>query len=758
MKISRISVFLVFAVLTLSSVANAKYDPPGPPAVEVRVWLVNFTPLENFDDGANGKSDILFEGSADVKKGGKSYKLYFEYDYDSVSGAIVPKNSKGKEVMYLLYSERECWPVNLEVEVKATDVDSPPIDPNDFLGSAKFKVDPQLKKEHYSITIPGKFLVNVYVEAVPVRDDADKCSYFFDQPETMSSSIVTKSGTNIYDFELANMLDMWIGEKGYANMLVVFQQCFGGGMADDILDKLDGDIAILSASKHDEPAYGYKNAESMEKQKTNPYTREVLKGLKEDKKAEDVGKSAEKKDEFSAYGAKRYYEGATSVRKNVEHPQYVSKGKGNAISLGKRADGSEVKSKHAIVFGGNNNKMRHWKNIEEFVGLLLKSKGFSDEDIVVLADSGKNSGKAYVDGPGTKQALWNAIKDLSAKMNKDEQLVIYVTDHGNLETADKAVRKVINDPVRQPIPPRNNELKDGALWLLNESFLNLLNITDDNDPYLALMVSLQDGTEDINEISEFLSNVIVYLNGKALKANEIEPVYALDNKPDLDAYEVTFPIYNESLLKEKNLIELEFVEPEVFEPFLVEVVVISTGAMPDLVFEELNESDVAPLPQKTTFVVDLDTVVSTDRIELNESEMDELLGNELFELIVEKKEWYNNNTHLVPDILKSWFGNEKINVEIEMKDGGAMDIYLVLENAYVTELEKGKLSDATAKAKLREDTARRILNSDDPVKEIQDAYGSGEIRYEGVGLMKSLQVEFTKVIVRIYFVITDLLG
>ncbi|NOY10532.1 MAG: hypothetical protein GXO67_00275, partial [Archaeoglobi archaeon] len=158
-------------LVSLAGVGNAEYDPPGPPAVEVRVWLLSFTPLDNFDDGWNGKSDIRFEASGSAKDG-QGYYTYFEYDHDTVSGKIVPKSKEGKDVMQILYKVRECWPVDLEVEIKATDVDNPPVDPDDYLGSAKFTVDKTLKKRFYSVVIPGKFVVNVYVEAVPVKEDS----------------------------------------------------------------------------------------------------------------------------------------------------------------------------------------------------------------------------------------------------------------------------------------------------------------------------------------------------------------------------------------------------------------------------------------------------------------------------------------------------------------------------------------------------------------------------------------------------------
>ncbi|AIY91233.1 C13 family peptidase [Geoglobus acetivorans] len=755
MRKSILSGILVFFIFSLTGVVSAEYDPPGPPAVEVRVLLLSFTPLDNFDDGWNGKSDIRFEASGSARDG-KGYSTYFEYDHDSVKGKVVPKNKEGKNVMYVLYTVRECWPVDLEVEIKATDIDNPPVDPDDVLGSAKFTVDKMVKKKYYNVVIPGKFVVNVYVEAVPVKEDSDKCAYFFDQPEAKSSSIVTKSGANIYDFEFANMLKMWIADRGFANMLIFFQQCFGGGMTDDILRKIDGDIAITSAAKHDEVAYGYN--ETSVGVKVDPFSREVMEGLKSGKSAKEIGRDVERNDDYGVYAKGRY---SGDVQKSREHVQYASEGDGDKVRLGKKADGSDVRSKHAIVFAGDPDDTYDWTEVKGFVD-MLKSKGFSDEDIVVLAGSGRSSVNSYVDGPGTKQALWNAIRELSGKMNKDEQLVIFVTDHGNLETTDRALDRLINDPVKQPIPPRNEELGDGR-WVLDEEFLEILNETDGNIPYISLMVTPLPEVVAENLTSEFLGHLTLYLNGFELEPEIIEPVYALDEIPDLDAFEVVFPVYDEELLGSENIIELSFDNSDLFQPFTVEMLIISTGGIPRVIdVEEIPAEKTPPaLMLELTPVFDVvnETLILSDSSILTEDEISGLISRDsLFALMVEKKDWYNNNTHLAPGFIKDWLGNTRVNVEILMDDGSVMDIYVVTENAYINEFERGKLDDANAKASLSEETVRRVISSDDPVAEVQKAYRGGDIQYSGVGFVESVKVEVVKIIVKIYFAISDILG
>lgn|GEM_PF-1525467 len=744
----KVKLSILLAILFLPQTVLAEYDPPGPPAVEVKVWLVSFTPLENFDDGWNGKSDIRFEASADPKKGGEGFSLYFEYDHDRTSGKLVPV-SGGKPVRMLLYKEKECWPIDLEVEIKATDVDNPPVDDDDFLGSAKLKVDSDLQRLNYNVIIPGKFAVKVFVEAIPVKEDSEKCSYFYDQPDTMSSSLVTKSGANIYDWELANMLRMWIADRGFANMLVIFQQCFGGGMADDILEKIDGDVAILTAAKHDEYAYGI-NDSSISSQ----FTREVVKGFKDGKTAKEVSVDAEKNDAAGPYNRKTYYDDKQrefSIRKKTEHPQFVSKGEGDRIVPGKKTDGGEAKSKHAIIFDGDASIQGDWADIQNMIN-LLKSRGFKDEDIIVLADKGKDPSKPFVDGPGTKKALWDALREVSKKMNEDEQFVFYVTNHGNLERTERALEKVINDPVRQPVPPANEDA-----WTLDDEFLAILNSTDENRPYVSLIVV----PEELGE-TDFLSGIVLYLNGEVLEAELIEPVYALDEIPDLDGYELVYPI-SEDVLGRRNVIEVEYAY-ENFQPFTIEILQISTGEIPrpkyELeILEEVSEDgeDVLSLDGSVLFDFVNEIHYYTDP-DLTEDEIDAILGQDLFTQMVEKINWYNNNTHLVPGFLKFLVGNSRVNLEIEMNDGSTMETYFVTQNAYVTEFEKGRLPDATGKAKTREDTVRKILASEDPIKEIQNAIQAGEISYSGVGFFESFKVEVVKMVARIFLFISDLVG
>lgn len=72
----------------------------------------------------------------------------------------------------------------------------------------------------------------------------------------------------------------------------------------------------------------------------------------------------------------------------------------------------------------------------------------------------------------------------------------------------------------------------------------------------------------------------MYLNGEELYVDIIEPVFALDENPDLDGYEVVFPT-DEDIIGKENFIEIAFSDPELFQPFRISMLLISTGAIPD---------------------------------------------------------------------------------------------------------------------------------------------------------------------------------
>ena len=712
----------MIALLLLSSLVQAHFDPPGPPAIHVSVYLLGVSLTEDMDDGWNGYADIIGKykvtHNGHESKAGKIAMIY--YDWDTLKGKMgyVPRR--------LLYSHNECSPVNeITVDVDLEEYNS--VFKNGKIGSGSIRVT---KPGKYTINA-GKGKVLIEVKTTPAVLYSESCSYFYDQPDSYASSLVSSSGGYIYDWQLANMMKMWIANRtGYANMVFIFNQCFAGGMIDDLKGKLKGtgDAAFFGASKHDESSWGLIDTYDPDswpdikkkgfKRPEDYYAKEIGEEL------EKTGKDAPTMKEMARRAEQQDIRGPYSS-KFKEHPQYTSIGNGDNVKIGKKADGSDVKSKHAILFAGNANAKRHWNDLDRAYKALRK-QGFTDGDMIVLAGNGKTmhngtSVPGYVDGPGTKKALYEAIVNVSKKMNKNEQLIFWASDHGNRERIELSVLKDILEPVEMPVPPRKTAKKpEQVSWDLDEEFLKAMELDPDNQPYVSILI---EATPEIVEYGEyFLRNIKLYVNGNELELGAVEPIIAYDEEPDLDAYELVYPV-DESALGRENLIEVGWGgNPDKFLKYRIVGLVISTGGIDQRTFEPegFEEAD---------------------------------KEKPLFELLREYVPVYNENVDNLPGFIKRISGNERINLEIVLENGSTLRIGVVTEDGRITEFSKGRISEPTVKAWTGEEVARRIINSEDPMSTGINALKMGEIKYSGVGFRKSLKVFAVKIVIKVYRVV-----
>ncbi|AIF69245.1 hypothetical protein PAP_04150 [Palaeococcus pacificus DY20341] len=727
MKRGLILLAVLAGLVVAAPFMEAHFDPPGQPAVQVNVYFIGMSLSEDMDDGANGYADII--GRYKVTHSGHSTRdgkiSMFYYDWDTLKGQA------GYIKKQLLYSHKECSPVTpINVEVSMEEYNT--IFSNTQLGSGSITIT---KPGIYEIKLDkGKAIIEVKV--TPAVLYSEKCSYFYDQPEDYASSIVTSSGGYVYDWQLANMMKMWIANRtGYANMVFIFNQCFGGGMIDDLKEKLKGtgDAAFLSASKHNETSWGladgYTPASWPEMGKrgfTRPegyYPKEVGEELERTGKdaptMKEMAKRAEQQDARGPYGLGF-----------KETPQYTSVGNGDNIKIGKKVDGSDVASKHAILFAGDADSKRHWNNLDRAYK-ALKKQGFTDGDIIALAGNGKTMPDGtnvpnYVDGPGTKKALFEAIINVSKKMNKNEQLIFWVSDHGNRERTETALDKAIKDPVKQTVPPRETAKRTGQIsWDLDEEFLKVIKLDPNNQPYVSILV---EATPVVIEYGEyFLENIKLYVNENELELELIEPIIAYDEEPDLDAYELVY-LVDERILGEENLIEVEWSgDAEMFVEYNIMGLMISTGGINEL------EPELIEVVEEQT----------------------------LFDLLREYVPIYNENADNLPGFIKRIAGNERIDLEITLENESILTIGVVTENGRIVEFSKGKISEPTMRAWTSEDVARRIINSEDPVSTGVNALKMGEIRYSGVGFRRTLRVFAVKIVIKVYRVVEvigDLFG
>ncbi len=722
---------LLVVILTISVVAapfgEARFDPPGPPAIMVSVWLVGIATTKDYDDGLNGYADLRVKYKVEGHETSTG-EVTLYYDWDALKGRMGYLQPKK-----LLYSQRECSPMDsIVLYAHVNEVST-------FSNRWMMTMSKTISKPGRYVLSGKDVEVEIEVTITKLSLEADKCSVFYDQPPSYASSLVSSSGGYIYDWQLAHMIKTWIVPKGYANMVFVFNQCFGGGMIDDLKEKLrgTGDAAFLSASKHDEPALGL--ADGYRPSRRSRITRggfqkpegfypkevgeEIEKTGRDAPTMKEIARRAEMEDLSGPYGL---------WEKNIEHPQYTSIGKGDNIRIGKKSDGSDVASRHAILFAGDADKKRHWNNLQRMYD-ALKKQGFTDGDIIVLAGNGRTTPwgsnvPSYVDGPGTKEALYEAIVNVSRKMNKDEQLVFWASDHGNRERIELSVLKEILDPVKMPVPPKKTARRpEQVSWDLDEEFLKILRMSPDNQPYVSILV---EATPEVMEYGDrFFGNVGLYLNGVPAELALVEPITAYDEDPDLDAFELVYYV-DEELLSRENLIEVSWLgEPGGFIKYSITGLIISTGGV-----NELEYSGEGNIPRHEPT---------------------------LFERLSDYVDVYNENLEKMPGFVRMLGGNERIALEIALENGSVLNIGVVTSEGRITEFSKGELEDPTLRVWTDEATVNSIITSDDPAGSAFYALKRGHIRYSGVGTIKKLRIAGVKVVMRIYRiaeVIGDIVG
>lgn len=390
---------------------------------------------------------------------------------------------------------------------------------------------------------------------------------FQEQPNTYASSLTTNTGVPVYDWEFANMIKMWIAQPGYDSALFFFAQCFGGGMLDDLREKLlrtNGNFAGTSASRHDESSWGLSDGSTWPEKGFDKPEDYWAKELGEE--MAKTGADARTISEMSGTAANEDVRGPNGTKK--ENPQSTSLRNGGAVKLGKKADGTAVASRHAIMFMGKPDGERHWNDLDRAYN-ALKAQGFTDGEIVVLAGNGttKSDGSAapaYVDGAGNKTNLFDAIKAIGPMMNPNEQFVFWASDHGNRERTETALNRVITEPNRQTVPPANHPKL--GLW--------------DCDVRMVRAARLPDSTRFVSLVLDEhfppsqCTLVRLYFNRQPLELTGVQAVEGYDDDPDIDGLELLFEIPRNVPFTSRNRIEIEWLGAQStpitpLDPFLI---------------------------------------------------------------------------------------------------------------------------------------------------------------------------------------------
>ncbi len=332
--------------------------------------------------------------------------------------------------------------------------------------------------------------VLVLVAGSSVRAD------YVPQPSDWYSTIECYDETVVYDDELATLIAQVAGSHGYTSFAFVFTQCHSGGMLDDLAAALHtaGDVALLSASRHDESAWRAVTTDRAaclhQAGLTVPeayFAAVVARALA--KTGDDLLTMAEVWQLGRDQGAARPGGPATHPKicpmesrvDPPEHAQWLALAEGGAIRLGFTARGQAIPAtnRHAVLFMGEGDSIADWNDLDLIYTVLL-THGFAAESIVVLAGEGPggvmdlddpegelHSIPTYVDGPGTRDALLSAFDALPSVTGAEGQLFFWVGGHGGhglrIPWAE-AVRFSTKRPTKGQFAEHSSRLEDGSSY------------------------------------------------------------------------------------------------------------------------------------------------------------------------------------------------------------------------------------------------------------------------------------------------------
>jgi hypothetical protein len=209
---------------------------------------------------------------------------------------------------------------------------------------------------------------------------------------TQDTDPMNKAGDTIYDFELQALVKEHIGTTAgtdYQNMVFAFTQCYAGRFLDEFKDM--GNTAVLCATDENNPSVytGYHAA--------------LADNLKPGMTTDSIHAAAEANAKVNSDGK----------------GDYPVKGGTNQTVGG-------TSSTHVLVWAGQPNE-HDQADIDK---IHANFSGHPNTTVTVLAGNGTGNN---ADGPATRAELIQALKDIGAMMNANEQFVFVATDHGNAD-------------------------------------------------------------------------------------------------------------------------------------------------------------------------------------------------------------------------------------------------------------------------------------------------------------------------------------
>jgi hypothetical protein len=225
-------------------------------------------------------------------------------------------------------------------------------------------------------------------------------------------TICSNSNFDLMDDRFAAMLNILLPANNAHSTLVVFTQCYGGDAMDDLASRPN--TAVVSATSPGQTAtYG-------------GYDDDAAAALRP-----GAGRTSND-----------VHEAGVAGKASGETPQ----SQGSPVSLEPTNPDGPIRSRHVLIYAGIPGGGSHGDAYQRDV---IRSNFAGQGNTTVTAVGGDGTGGW--DYPGTIDGLNAAALALMNEMDTDEQLIVFVTDHGDIEKVDTSPDCASGHCVSEPL-------------------------------------------------------------------------------------------------------------------------------------------------------------------------------------------------------------------------------------------------------------------------------------------------------------------
>ena len=218
-------------------------------------------------------------------------------------------------------------------------------------------------------------------------------------------TIVQNTGKGFYDENLRTLLDTFIPTASAQSTLIVFTECYGGDQLDNFLGRAG--TTVLSATSPGETA------------KYGGYDNDAAAAL-----IAGVGRTSATVHAAGVAG---------------KHPSETPLTQGPGASLEPTNPGAgPIKSRHVLYYAGMPDGSANPAHTDNAYRDKIKANFAGDGASTTVTTAGGSGHEDGYDYPGTFAGMCNALDAINNSMNADEQFILFISDHGDLNKSEKA--------------------------------------------------------------------------------------------------------------------------------------------------------------------------------------------------------------------------------------------------------------------------------------------------------------------------------